>query len=148
MTTLNLGVIDVPYDDRSGVGGSKGEPTTTVSVATLLEEKYGVMGAFYEAHKQDITQSLVSSVEGALEDLFANGWIGDPFAEAGQAIQTEFRTFLMTGEIEKMGIPGVPTKASVERRSLRFKDKVSSGPRPSFIDTSLYEMSMVAWVEQ
>jgi len=142
MADLCLGVIDVPYDNRDG------QPATTYTVATILEEKYGVMQHFYDAHQQDITKALVSSVENALSAILEGGFVGDPFASAGQDIRQEFRTFLMTGEIEGMGIPGVPTKAAQNRRSLRFKDKVASGPRPSFIDTSLYETSMIAWVEE
>ena len=150
MTDLVLGVVDVPYDDggvkaKGGKGSSS--PTTTVDVAQILEAKYGVMQAFYDAHKMDITQSLVNSAEGALESIFTGGQVGDPFAEANQFIQSEFRTFLMTAEIEGMGIEGVPTQAALNRRSLRFKGKVASGPRPSFIDTGIYELSMRAWVE-
>lgn len=140
MTKLVLGVIDIPYDNSGA--------TTTVDVAKILEEKYGVMQAFYDAHQNDIMKSVVSSVEGALEDLFAGARVEDPFAEAGQAIQSEFRTFLMSGEIESMGIVGVPTQAAQKRRSLRFKGKVGPTQRPSFIDTATYELAMVAWVEK
>jgi len=156
MTDLVLGVIDVPYENegstpkkkpKRGEGSSRGAATTTVEVATILEEKYGVMQAFYDAHKDTVTSSLISSVEGALETLFSGGPVVDPFADAGQSIQAEFRTFLMTAEIESMGIPGVPTKAALDRRSLRFKNKVSDHARPSFVDTSTYELSMRAWVE-
>lgn len=147
MTDLVLGVVDVPYSDGNVKSEKSSSPTTTVDVAQILEEKYGIMQAFYDAHKVDITQSLVNSAEGALEDIFTGGQVVDPFAEAGQFVQSEFRTFLMTAEIESMGVPGVPTQASIKRRSLRFKNKVASGPRPSFIDTGTYEMSMRAWVE-
>ena len=147
MTDLVLGVVDVPYSDGNVKSEKSSSPTTTVDVAQILEEKYGIMQAFYDAHKVDITQSLVNSAEGALENIFTGGQVVDPFAEAGQFVQSEFRTFLMTAEIESMGVPGVPTQASIKRRSLRFKNKVASGPRPSFIDTGTYEMSMRAWVE-
>ena len=151
MTTLYLGVVDVPYDNKgskSGKSASKSEPSTTVTVAQALEEKYGVMQAFYDSHQKDISQAITDSVAGALETVVMGGHIGDPFAEAGQAIQSEFRTFLMSAEIESMGIAGVPTQASLERRSLRFKGKVADKPRPSFIDTGTYELSMRAWIEK
>jgi hypothetical protein len=156
VTTLNLGVVDVPYEDegakpkgnaKRGQGSSKSEPSTTAQVAQILEEKYGVMEAFSTAHKDDITQALINSLEGAMETILMGGPVPDPFAEAGQAIQAEFRTFLMTAEVESMGIEGVPTQASINRRSLRFKSKVADKPRPSFIDTGTYELSMRAWVE-
>ena len=108
MADLCLGCIDVPYDNRDG------QPATTYTVATILEEKYGVMRNFYEAHQQDITKALVSSVESALSAILEGGFVGDPLASAGQDIRQEFRTFLMTGEIEGMGIPGVPTKAGAK----------------------------------
>ena len=156
MKYLVMGVVDVPYENegitpkrktKRGEGSSRGAPTTTVDVATILEEKYSVMQTFYDARKQDITASLVSSAEGALEDLFAGGHPTDPFAETGQFVQSEFRTFLMSAEIESLGIPGVPTKAAQNRRSLRFKAKVGPSERPSFIDTGTYELSMRSWVE-
>jgi hypothetical protein len=157
MTDLILGVVDVPYENegatpkkkpKRGEGSSRGAPMTTVSVATILEEKYGVMQAFYDSHKDSVIGSLINSAEGALETLFMGGPVTDPFADASQSIQAEFRTFLMTAEIEGMGIPGVPTKAAQDRRSLRFKAKVGPNQRPSFIDTGTYELSMRAWIEQ
>jgi hypothetical protein len=156
MTTLVFGVIDVPYENegakpkkkpKRGQGSKNPAPTTTVQVAEILEEKYGVMQAFYDARKNDITQHMIESAEGALETLFMGGPVDDLFAEASQGIQADFRTFLMTAEIETMGIPGVPTKAAQERRSLRFKAKVGPNSRPSFIDTGTYELAFRGWVE-
>lgn len=156
MATLVFGVIDVPYENagtkpakkpKRGKGSKNPDPTTTVQVATILEEKYGVMQSFYEARKNDITQHLIESAEGALETLFMGGPVDDPFSEAGQSIQADFRNFLMTAEIEAMGVPGVPTKAAQERRSLRFKAKFGPNSRPSFIDTGTYELAFRGWVE-
>ena len=156
MPNLVFGVIDVPYENegakpkkapRRGKGSKNPAPTTTVDVATILEDKYGVMQAFYDSRKDDITQHMISSAEGALETLFMGGPVDNPFAEAGQGIQADFRNFLMTAEIETMGIPGVPTKAAQDRRSLRFKSKVGPNSRPSFIDTGTYELAFRGWVE-
>lgn len=158
MTTLVLGVIEVPYENegkdapkgkkrRRGEGSARGKPTTTVDVANFLEEKYGVMAVFYEQYKDSIGNAVVHSLEGALEDIFLGSPNTDPFAEAGQEIASGFREFLLSAQIEELGVPGVPTQASIERRSLRFKDKVSAGPRPSFISTGTYELSMRAWIE-
>ena len=158
MTQLVFGVIDIPYENagappkpRKGKRkrAKAGEPTTTVMVATWLEDKYGVMGHFYDAHKDQITGELVESLEGALENVFAGAPMTDnPFADGTQEIGKMFRVFLMTAEIEQMGVDGVPTQAAIERRSLRFKDKLSDHQRPSFVDTSTYESSFVSWVEQ
>lgn len=154
MTALVLGVVDVPYsNDGPQKPGKKGKrakssaPTSTVLVATVLEAKYGVMQTFYDAHKNDVVGAMIDSAEGALENLFMGGTLTDPFAGADQKIQADFRTFLMTAEIESMGIPGVPTKAAQNRQSLRFKAKVGPNERPSFIDTGTYELAFRAWVE-
>ena len=163
MTELILGVIDVPYSDdgkkpprrrrHNKKGRSVGEepadtgPTTTAQVAKILEDKYGVMQAFYALTKDDILGECIHSLEGALEDLYAGAPVHDPYAEATQNIDAGFRQFLMQGEIESMGIAGVPTQASIDRQSLRFKSGVASGPRPSFIDTALYELSFRSTIE-
>ena len=141
MVTLVLGVVDVPYDDR-------GESTSTAQVASWLETKYNVMGTYVELHRHDIEKSLINSMEGALEDLYAGSPIKDPYADAMQEVQAGFRMFLMTGEIEDAGVEGVPTQAALDRKSHRFKNKVSDHARPSFIDTSTYEMSMRAWIDE
>lgn len=178
MPVLNLGVVDVPYQnegerpgpritksgrvhkqdaeriahekwaDEFGFGHSDDSPTTTAKVARILEDKYGVLEAYVDHHKDDIGEALNQSVEGALENLFSGAPIGDPFAEAGQEIASGFRTFLMTAEIESYGIDGVPTQAALDRESLRFKNKHGNAPRPSFVDTGTYEASMRAWVDQ
>ena len=155
MTELILGVIEVAYDNggkhvrrrrHNKTGRSTGEasgegPTTTVQVATILEEKYGVMQAFFDDTKDHILSECIHSLEGALEDLYSGAPVKDPYAEATQNIDAGFRQWLMQGEIETLGIPGVPTQAAIERRSLRFKEGVAAGPRPSFIDTATYELS-------
>jgi len=131
---------------REAEHGASG-PATTVTVAQALEAKYGVMATFYEQYADQITGALVHSIEGALEDIYAGSPNVDPFAEAGQEIMEGFRHFLMSGEIETLGIPGVPTKAAQERKSSRFKSGKNPNERPSFVDTSLYENSFRASVE-
>lgn len=165
MTELNLGVIEVPYDDggkpakrkvpkkpRKGKAKapptSKGstEPVTTVNVAHFLEDKYHVMEIFYRENQDEILGAMIHGLEGALEDLYAGAPIGNPFAEVDDEISAAFRVWLMQAEIEKLGIPGVPTKAALEGRSLRFKNKRGER-RPSFIDTGLYETAFRSWIE-
>lgn len=174
MRYLTLGVVDVPYEndgerpapritkkgrvhktdaarlqrEQDGHDTTPDGPTTTARVATILEDQYGVMQVFYDTKKEEITGFLVDSLEGALEDLYAGApATRDPFAQAGQKVAASFRHFLMTGEIEHLGVEGVPTQAAIERRSLRFKNKVGPNRRPSFIDTGTYEASMRAWME-
>ena len=134
---LHLGVIEQPYTDDPSV--------TTGDVAEILEANYGVMGAFVEMHEQDIADALTDSMQGALENLMAGAsQSANPFGTAESAIVDQFKGFLEREEMN--GRPGVPTKAALDGVNHRLKIEKGS-PRPSFIDTSLYEDSMVAWIE-
>ena len=147
MTTLHLGVIDQPYD----------EGATTGMVAEILEDKYHVMEVFFELRIDDVAAALERSIQGALDALAMDAPVEniDPFGSATADIETAFRHFLDSKEIEGIGIPGVPTQAALDGVSHRFKNprykitkkgkKVKRAPRPSFIDTGLYEASMKAW---
>lgn len=142
MTILHLGVEDIPYSDKGSI--------TTGDVADILEKKYSVMENFAEFHHDDIESALVDSIEGAIESILSGAPISnDVFGTATNKIEELFKfEFLEKGEIESMGIPGVPTQAAKDRNSSRFKGKKSGKPRPSFIDTSLFETSFKAWIEQ
>ena len=71
---------------------------------------------------------------------------GSPFAAGESQIENRFKQFLSLREVEKLGIPGVPTKAALAGVSHRFKGK-KGGRRPSFIDTGLYQASFKAWID-
>lgn len=173
MPVLNLGVIDVPYEN----GGRRAPPTritkkgrvhkadvkraarayqsaaddtgpnTTVKVARELEDKYHVMQVFYDHFEPEIAQAAVHSLEGALEDLYAGSPIKDPFAEMGAEVEQGFRQWLLQGEIETLGLEGIPTKAAQERKSSRFKKGVGPAERPSFIETGTYELAVRSWID-
>ena len=175
MPELLLGVIEVPYEnegirpparitkkghvhrgtakrllreaERTGLQPQTGEPNTTLTVAKALEAKYHVMQVFYDHHEDDIAKALVHGLEGAIEDLYAGAPMHDPFAEINEEVTQGFRQWLLQGEIETLGVEGVPTKASIERRSSRFKSGVGPSERPSFVDTGAYELAFRAWVE-
>lgn len=172
MPTLKLGVNEIPYAPgsvepapkltksgrikratarrlaRQAQTSAVGKAAqTTGDVATALEEKYHVMEVFVAANEDAIGKALTDGMEGALEDLVLGAPTADPFSQAGTDIGAMFKTWLSSGAIEQLGIPGVPTKASLDRKSLRFKKKVGPAKRPSFIDTGAYEGSFVAWVE-
>lgn len=136
---LRLGVNDIPYNE----GG-----VTTFQVARWLEDKYGVMAAFYSRHQEDVSKSVENSYGGAMETMFQGGpVVTQPLAGAFSDIKTAFQTFLLTGEIEGMGIPGVPTKAAQDRRSSRFKKGKAPSQRPSFVDTGVFETNFQAWAD-
>lgn len=136
--TLHLGVIDVPYEEGS---------ETTGDVAEFLEDRYGVMNFFFFMHKDQISDLMADSLAGSLENIMAGAPApSDPLAEAMSKIHELFVSFL--DEQKMNGQPGVPTLRAMMGISRRFKE-VDGGrePRPSFVDTGLYQASMRAWVE-
>lgn len=154
MPVLHLGVADVPYVEPPAVvkPGRKAKKAatpnqTTGDVAEILEDKYHVMQVFYEQHKADIAKLLEVDLAAAFEELLAgSNSAAFPFREGAEKIQTMFRRFLSDKEMDRLGYPGVPTMASLLGISHRFKGK-RGPPRPSFIDTGMYENSFKAWVD-
>ena len=140
MTTLFLGVIDVPYLDAEG--------KTTGDVAEILEKKYHVMEIFAETHGQQIADHLAEGMGGALESLMMGGPTDLTKAMGGATskIADDMKQFIASGEMETLGYPGVPTKAALAGVNHRLKKK--RGPRRvSFVDTGQYQASMTDWVE-
>lgn len=150
MTTLHLGVLDVPYNAPRGKRQKRSSAnTTTGDVAEILEARYHIMEVFYEAHKADIAAAMESSAAGALENLLLGAPSNvSPFGSASGQVEMLFKKFLESREMETLGVPGVPTQAALEGRSSRFKKgKNKAGRRPSFIDTGLYESTFKAWFD-
>ncbi len=140
MTVLHLGVIEMPYAHQHG--------ESTGDVATWLEAKYGVMAAFYKRHGNEIAAGMVNALRGATDNLMMGAPpTSNPYAGGESGIKVAFDKFLTSGEIEGMGIPGVPTKAAQQRRSSRFKKGKAKARRPSFVDTGLYDASFKAWID-
>jgi hypothetical protein len=140
MTTLNLGVVDVPYSNAKGV--------TTGDVAGFLENRYHVMEIFYEINQEKIAASLADSVAGALESVLMGGPADSAaaFAAGTSVIEAAFKDFLSLDVMASLGYPGVPTAAALAGVSPRFKNG-KGPPRPSFISSGLYEASFRAWIE-
>ena len=133
---LHIGVIDVPEPEGS----------TTGNVATILEEKYGLFSHFADSQIDKIAANLTESMLGALESTLQGHPPSNSFAAATSQIDQDFRHFLDIEEMAKLGVPGVPTKAALMGKSIRFKRKV--GPRrPSFIDSGVLQTSLKSWVE-
>ena len=164
MVKLVLGVIDIPYRDPQPAPKKirkDGKPSkarrksaasdkTTGDVAEILEEKYGVMQHFFDAHKQDIAHEFEEAVAGALDNVL-NGFPVAPnmFAPATEEIGGMMKTFLSSGEAERVGISGAPTMAALSGVNHRFKHPYAKANprRPSFIDTDQYRASMKAWTK-
>lgn len=154
MTSLHLGVIELPYVEAPPAPTKRGKAKprtagtlTTGDVASFLEAKYHVMEIFYEQHQDEIGADIAESLAGTLEStLMGAPLAADPFAQAAEDIGKKFKTFLEKKEMDSLGYPGVPTKASLEGVSPRFKS--GKGPvRPSFVSSALYESSFKAWVD-
>src|SRR5882762_1957478 len=110
---LHFGVVDIPYAHNP-----KG--TSTGDVAGYLENKYHVMENFFQYKQQSIAGSLEQAAQHALENLVIGGPVSSqPFAEGTSQIETQFKQFITSGEIERIGYPGVPTQAALDRRSSR-----------------------------
>jgi hypothetical protein len=160
VTVLNLGVISQPYrtpgqrqHGKTGKPGKKRKAQisaiTTYDVAKILEARYHVMEVFFEAHAEEIAEMMVKAYAGALETALMRFQMPVDLAATGiSQIKKAFNSFLDQGEMEQMGIPGVPTLAALHGVSHRFKHPYARrAARPSFIDTGLYESSFIAWVE-
>lgn len=168
MTKLVLGVVDVPYayaqrspaqvrvfryrqrekSKRRAPGTASG--ITTGDVAQILEARYGVMSMFVQMHEKDIDDAAAKAMEGKLENLLMGGAISEELFSEGELSEIEdaFRKFLDAREMDGR-VPGVPTKASLEGISHRFKHPhAKRGSRASFVDTGLYSAAMRAWTEE
>lgn len=144
---IHLGVIDVP------------EPlgNTTYGVGVILEEKYGLFSAFADNNAQFIADAMANDIAGAMETFMSTGqFSSDPFAGAGNKISQRMREFISLQEVEKLGIPGVPTQAALQGATLRKKKVGKRGKqlvrsygarRPSFIDSGTLEKSLKAWID-
>ena len=151
MTTLHLGVVDLPYNTNDG--------TTTGDVAGYLEDKYHILEVFTEAEHPLIASAVENSLKGAIENLMMGAPnVNNPFEQAADDITTAMKNFLSSQEVERMGIPGTPTQAALDGINHRFKNPrgkyktkkgkrtfVKNPRRPSFIDTGLYQTTLKAW---
>jgi len=152
MPVLHLGVADQPYSEPApkDVNSTvKGAPTTG-DVAQWLEDKYGVMQAFYTAHEQDIADSLSESVGDTMEALLMGApTTMDAFGAANSRIEEMFKDFLSSGQAEQVGIEGAPTGAALRGVNHRLKHPYAkeNPRRKSFIDTGLYQASFKAWCD-
>lgn len=149
---LHLGVIELPYVDvatPSAKGAAAAASTVnTADVARWLEEDYHVMEVFYELHKQEIADALALSMNDSLQNFMLGAKVPEnPLLQAESTIEMLFRKFIEMQEMDSLGIPGVPTQASLDGVNHRFKSGYQKGSRPSFRDTGLYESSFKAWFD-
>lgn len=155
---LVFGVIDAPYQNAPSKRQRKARAgtVTTGDVAGWLENKYHVMESFWELHKDEVVGDLENAIVGAFESVVMGAPPSlDPFGSGTSKVEDRFKQFLSTGEMDRLGYPGVPTQAAIDRasgkrRSARFKrrrGKPSGGAPVSFIDTGLFQTSSKVWIE-
>lgn len=137
---LHFGVIDLPYSY-----GTKGQ--TTGDVAEILEDKYGIMQAYYDAYEQEVVDAITKGFSDSLESLLSGAPArSDPFAGAMAKVEAGFKQALSNREFD--GLTGVPTQAALDGVSHRRKHPYAKrASRPSFIDTGLYQSSFKAWID-
>jgi len=174
VSKLVFGVLDIPYANAPRAKGSKAKSgtQTTGDVAQWLEDEYHIMEVFAAVHAQDIAHDLEHSVVGALNSILNGAPASlDVFGSATSKIEERMKNFILTGEMEKLGIPNVPTQAALNGVSHRFANAMNTSytmplnkktgkrrkkalkkpqrdARVSFYDTGLYETSMKAWIEK
>lgn len=156
MTTLHLGVLDVPYSPPPKEAKTKNKVTppaskTTGEVAEILERKYQIMHHFLEVGQQgeSVRDILIDSINGAIESILTGApATQDPFGTATQKIEKKFDDFITYKVMDRLGIPGVPTLASLRGVNHRMKHPYARRePRPSFVDTGQYLVHFRAWVD-
>ena len=148
---LQLGIIDLPYANAPRAPGSKATSgtQTTGDVAQWLENKYHIYASFWTLHGDEIAKDVERSLEGALNSMLNGAPMNhDVFGSASSKIRARFSEFLMKQEMDGL-FPGVPTAAALRGVNHRMKHPYKRrAPRPSFIDTGLFESSFKAWMEK
>ena len=140
MSTLHLGVINIPYGDGSG--------ETTSSVAKELEQEYGVIELFFDVYEKEIAEIISASIAAEFDKIL----LGHDFSLGEintSAIDDLFKQYLAKDEWQKL--TGRVIMAAKMGVSKRFKDVYNKqkkrGPRPAFIDTGQYQASFKSWVD-
>ena len=164
---LHLGVIDIPYAQpnpppRKPIGrprrrlrgphkahAQKYQNVSTGDVAEILENRYHVFENFFHLHEQDFADDIEKSLIGSVESLLMGGPPHlNPLGAATSSIENRFKQFLSNREMDAIGYPGVPTAAAERGVSHRFKHPYKKRPpRPSFVDTGLFQATSTAWVD-
>jgi hypothetical protein len=161
--TLRLGVVDLPYSVdaprrvrvKTRKGGKPVASTapaagaqTTGDVAQWLEDKYGVMQAFFDSEENVIAKAVTDAMEDAFDFLVQTGKPPARLfpAEGLPDVQRAFNAFIDLKKMDYLN-PGVPTKASLDGVNSRLKTR--HGPvRPSFKDSGLFESTFRAWIDE
>lgn len=126
-----------------------GQGKTTAEVAAELEAKYSIVETFVELEEDNITELLEDAYGEHLEAIMSMESVPKEIVTSKQTdkIEANFRKALSSRRFDGV-ISGVPTTAAQRGVShLRQHPYAKRPPRPSFIDTGMYQRSFRAWVE-
>ena len=126
---------------------SYGVGKTVGQVATELEKKYGIVEKFVELEENFIVDNFEKAYQSAL-DLGMQGISWGVSWDPSLTLEPKFKRSLTQRRFDGL-LRGVPTRAAQMGVShLRQNPFSQAAPRPSFIDTSLYQRSFKAWTEK
>jgi hypothetical protein len=162
---LQLGFENIPYSQRyapqspftatmkkrapknlSKPQQAYGQGKTVGQVAEEIEKKYHLVEVWYTFEEDFIVKNFEEAYALGMEDGMMSGpW--DAVWDPAPALEPKFRQALSRRKFDGL-IHGVPTRAAQTGVShLRQNPYAPRAPRPSFIDTSLYQRSFKAWTE-
>jgi hypothetical protein len=124
LTSLHFGFEDFAYPDGK----------TTIQISEVLEAKYHIVEHFFSHYDQEIADIVTEAIHSEEHDL--------------SEVVELFHQFLESREIERLGIPGVPTKAA--KKGIKIKAghrRAGITSRPSFVELGLYKDSFRVWLE-
>jgi hypothetical protein len=125
-----------------------GQGKTTGVVAKDLEKRYGLMGAFWEMEQDYVMTLIEKSIGQSIEEMVASGERNPLISQdVLDKIETRFKRNLSTRRYDGQ-LNGVPTLAAQRGVSHLVRHPYAKrAPRPSFIDTGMYQASFKAWLE-
>ena len=123
-----------------------GQGKTVGQVAEALENKYGIVEAFFGMQEDYIVDNFEAAYANGLDSGMSGGQWDVAWDPA--PLQPKFRRAISTRQFDGV-LRGVPTKASQGGVSHLRKDPFKKGasPRPSFMNTGMYMRSFSAWLE-
>jgi hypothetical protein len=128
-----------------------GQGKTTSEVAADLEARYKIVETFWEMEEDNFVEVIEEAFADDIEDVMQMGQVpktGGISDRETDKIEKKFMQNLQSHKYDGV-ISGVPTTAAQRGVShLYQKPYAKRAPRPSFIDTGMYQRSFRAWVEE
>jgi hypothetical protein len=165
MAKVELGFINTPYTDitihrpMTAAREESRRPRrrhfrktmTAEDIGAILEDKYHILDVFWKLHQKDVLAVLRETILSRIKRMLTGRSTISDRTFTGVAkpafkdIEKAFRNFLDKKEMDALGIPGVPTKASLIGTT-GGKFKTLRPGRPSFVATGIYRASFRVWI--